>query len=102
MANFGNRSDAITVIRTDIAAFIGAYRILKIDSDNAVDFGYITSTYTAGAAPFVTADFQVPAGNANADIATAAALYADLVFLNDIVTLFTGTRRAALSRLSPR
>lgn len=98
MANFGNRSDAITVIRTDIASFIGAYRILKMDSDNAVDFTYLTSTYTAGAAPFVTGDFA----GANSDIVTAAAFYADLVFLNDIVTLFTGTRRAALSRLSPR
>lgn len=97
MANFANRSDAVTILRTDIAAFMAAYRQLKTDIDTEVDFTYLTSALAAGATPFVNADFA----GTNADY-TATQFYADLVFLNDILTLFTGTRRQALSRLSPR
>lgn len=98
MANFANRSDAISVLRTDIGAFKAAYKQLASDIGEEVDFTYLTSTLTAGAASFVNGDFV----GTNADYATAAAFYADLVLLQEILTLFTGTRRQALSRLSPR
>lgn len=98
MANFGNRSDAITIIRADISAFLGSYRTLDSDIVIARDFDYFDAGLAAGIAPFVTADFT----GTNADIATAAAFYTDLVQLAAITALFTSTRRKALSRLSPR
>lgn len=98
MANFGNRSDAITILRSDISTFIGAYRTLDSDIVIARDFDYFDAGLAAGIAPFVTADFA----GTNADYATAAAFYTDLVQLAAITALFTGTRRKALSRLSPR
>lgn len=97
MANFANKSDAISVLRGDIAAFVTAYRQLAADIGSEVDFDYFTGTLTAGGAPLVDADFT----GLNADY-TAANFRADLVSLNDILALFTGTRRKALSRLSPR
>lgn len=98
MANFGNRSDAITIIRADISVFLNSYRTLDSDIVIARDFDYFDAALAAGTAPFVTADFV----GANADITTAAAFYTDLIQLAAITALFTGTRRKALSRLSPR
>jgi hypothetical protein len=98
MANFASRSDAISVLRADVAAFLAAYRLLRQDADALTDFDYVSATLTAGVAPLVTGDFV----GTNADYATAAAFYADLIEVQSIISLFTGTRRKALSRLSPR
>jgi hypothetical protein len=98
MANFGNRSDAITIIRADISTFLGSYRTLDSDISIARDFDYFDTGLAAGIAPFVNGDFT----GTNADILTASAFYTDLVQLAAITTLFTAARRKALSRLSPR
>lgn len=98
MANFGNRSDAITVIRSDIATLIAAYRQLITDLAAARDFDYFDTGVAAGTAPFVNGDFV----GTNADYTTAAAFYADMVAVDGVTTPLTPARRKALSRLSPR
>lgn len=97
MANFGNRSDAISVLRDDVRAFITAYRQLIMDVSAARDFDYFDANVAAGVAPFVNADFV----GTNTDY-TAAQFYTDIALVDNITTLFTATRRKALSRLSPR
>ena len=97
MANFANRSDAITVLRTDVAAFIAAYRQLITDISAARDFDYFDAGVAAGSAPFVNADFA----GTNSDV-TASQFYADFSSVDNIAQLFTATRRKALSRLSAR
>lgn len=98
MANFGNRSDAITILRNDVTNLLNAYRQLNTDLVAMVDFDYFNASLAAGTAPLVNADFV----GSNSDYATAAAFYADMVAINDLQGVLVAARRKALSRLSAR